>query len=404
MGRLPRREYGTARRLWIPSRSVPAWGHGRQRQPPFGYAVAGQPYQLRYSAYRRRGCRSQSGCCRRLHTKRICEKDGKEVPWDETARIVEVGNREVVDFERDVYPILDAKCMACHNLAINENQKFSNTTRPFQTLSSSSPILPGAALGNITENISGGNSNYNALWVTGTKHLSHGLQFDASYTWSKSLDYNSRNFQPLTVQNSLDPAGDYGPSDFDARHRFVISPLYELPFKGHRLTEGWRLSGILQLQSGNPLNVTVANSALTGVGNLRPDLLATPVIANQLRSDGNIQWFAPNSVCDPRPKGVCPAGAQFELPTFGVVHFGNMTAGGFKNLDFSISKVTKITERISHELRLETFDLLNHPNFGNPGLSAQVTGNNFGVIRSTRFPTGDSGSARQLQFGMKLIF
>src|SRR5207244_10578759 len=108
------------------------------------------------------------------------------------------------------------------NLAINENQKFSNNTRPFRTLSPSSPILPGTILGNITENISGGNSNYNALWVTGTKHLSHGLQFDASYTWSKSLDYNSRNFQGLTVQNSLDPAGDYGPSDFDARHRFVI--------------------------------------------------------------------------------------------------------------------------------------------------------------------------------------
>ena len=295
------------------------------------------------------------------------------------------------------------------NLAINENQKFSNNTRPFRTLSLSSPILPGTILGNITENISGGNSNYNALWVTGTKHLSHGLQFDASYTWSKSLDYNSRNFQGLTVQNSLDPAGDYGPSDFDARHRFVISPLYELPFKGHRLTEGWRLSGILQLQSGNPLNVTVANSTLSGVGNLRPDLLATPIIVNQLRSDGGVQWFAPNSVCDPSTPGRCPAGAQFELPTFGGVHFGNMRRNSvigpsFKNLDFSIAKVTKITERVSHEFRLETFDLLNHPNFGNPGLSAAVISSSFGVIRSTRFPTGDSGSARQLQFGMKLIF
>lgn len=292
------------------------------------------------------------------------------------------------------------------NLAINENQ-ISNGARPFLTLSASSPILPGTRLGNITENISGGNSNYNALWVRGTKHLSHGLQFDASYTWSKSLDYNSRNFQGLTVQNSLDPRGDYGPSDFDARHRFVISPLYELPFKGHRLIEGWRLSGILQLQSGNPLNITVANSTLTGVGNLRPDLLATPVIVNQFTSAGNIQWLAPNSVCD--PNGVCPAGAQFALPTAGGVHFGNMSRNSvigpnFENLDFSISKVTKITERLRHEFRLEAFDLLNRPNFGNPGLTAQVNSSSFGVIRSTRFPTGDSGSARQLQFGMKLIF
>jgi hypothetical protein len=293
------------------------------------------------------------------------------------------------------------------NLSINQNQKLPGGTRPFAKLSPSSPILPGTTLGNITENISGGNSTYNALWVTGTKHLSHGLQFDASYTWSKSLDYNSRNFQGLTVQNSLDPRGDYGPSDFDARHRFVISSLYELPFKGHRVTEGWRLSGILQLQSGNPLNITVANSTLTGVGNLRPDLIGRPVIVNQINSSGNIQWFASNSVCDPNI--ACPPGSEFALPTAGGVHFGNMgrnsvVGPSFENLDFSISKVTRITERVSHEFRFETFDLFNHPNFGNPGLTAQVGSSSFGVIRSTRFPTGDSGSARQLQFAMKLIF
>jgi hypothetical protein len=223
------------------------------------------------------------------------------------------------------------------------------------------------------------------------------------------LDYNSRNFQGLTtVQNSLNPRGDFGLSDFDARHRFVISSLYEFPLKGHRLIEGWRLSGILQLQSGNPLNITVANSTLTGVGNLRPDLIATPVIVNQINGSGNIQWFGANSVCDPS-KAACPAGAQFELPIAGGVHFGNMGRNSvlgpdFQNLDFSISKLTRITERLSHEFRFETFDLLNHPNFGNPGLTALVGGSSFGVIRSTRFPTGDSGSSRQLQFAMKLIF
>ena len=294
------------------------------------------------------------------------------------------------------------------NLAINENQKFADGTRPFATLSPSSPILPGSKVGNITENVSGGNSNYNALWVTGTKHLSHGLQFDASYTWSKSLDYNSRNFQgQVTVQNSLDPRGDYGLSDFDARHRFVISSLYELPFKGNRLFEGWRLSGILQLQSGNPLNVVFANSTLTGTATLRPDLLATPVIVDHINSSGFIQWFAPNSVCDPTVG--CGTGAQFALPTAGGLHFGDMRRNSvmgpsFENLDFSITKVTKITERISNEFRVEAFDILNHANFGNPGLTAQVGSSSFGVIKSTRFPTGDSGSARQLQFGMKLIF
>jgi len=313
------------------------------------------------------------------------------------------------------------------NLAVNENQ-FINGLRPFAALSPASPILPGTPLGNITENISGGNSNYNALWVTGTKHLSRGLQLDASYTWSKSFDYNSRNFQGLTVQDSTNPRGDYGLSDFDARHRFVISSIYELPFHGNRLFDGWRLSGVLQLQSGNPLNILAGNApaiastgiptasiaSLTGAGTLRPDVIGTPVIVDQMTSSGSIQWIAPNSVCDPRPGGICPAGAAFALPVSfvggaNVLHFGNLQRNSvigpnFQNLDFSITKVTKIAERLSFEFRVEAFDILNRPNFGNPNLSAQVGSASFGVINSTRFPTGDSGSARQLQFGGKLIF
>ena len=89
-------------------------------------------------------------------------------------------------------------------------------------------------------------------------------------------------------------------------------------------------------------------------------------------------------------------------------------------MDFSLIKKTKINERFSHEMRFEAFDILNHPNFGQPGRGAQLVATNpalavsatnplipvstFGVINSTRFATGDSGSSRQLQFAMKLIF
>ena len=158
--------------------------------------------------------------------------------------------------------------------ALNLNQ-FVNGVRPFPTLSSTSPIFPAQCvgkptcpLGNITEQASIGNSNYNALWVTANKNLGKGLQFNASYTWSKSLDYNSRNFQGLTLQDSLNPRGDYGLSDFDVRNRFVISTVYELPFKGNRLFEGWRVSGVIQLQSGNPLNVTTGLPPLPDSGTL----------------------------------------------------------------------------------------------------------------------------------------
>src|SRR6202008_5179358 len=103
--------------------------------------------------------------------------------------------------------------------------------------------------------------NYNALWVTATKRMSKGLQFNGSYTWSKSIDYNSQSSQGVTLQDSYNLRGDRGLSDFDARHRFVISGLYELPFKGNQLVEGWQLSTIVQSQTGKPVTIVVNNAA-----------------------------------------------------------------------------------------------------------------------------------------------
>jgi hypothetical protein len=137
-----------------------------------------------------------------------------------------------------------------------------NGVRPYPLLSNSSPILPGSALGNITQAESSGNSSYNAIWVTARRRLTRNLQFDASYTWSKSLDYNSFSTQGVVAQNSYDLVGSRGLSDFDARHRFVVSALYELPFHKNQWVDGWQLSAIVQFQSGNPLNVITTNSTV----------------------------------------------------------------------------------------------------------------------------------------------
>ena len=98
----------------------------------------------------------------------------------------------------------------------------------------------------------------------------HGFQFNASYTFSKSLDYTSQNGQGIVIQNSLNPAGDKGLSDYDARNRFVMNFIYDLPFKGNRLVDGWQIGSIISDQSGNPVNLQ-ANATgiggLTGVGN-----------------------------------------------------------------------------------------------------------------------------------------
>ena len=296
------------------------------------------------------------------------------------------------------------------HLRISRNlNQFVNGVRPFATLASTSPILPGAAVGNIAEVDSGANSSYNALWVTATKRLSHGLQFNASYTLSKSIDYNSQNSQGIVVQDSNNIRGDRGLSDYDARHRFVVSALYELPFKGNRLVEGWQLSTIMQLQSGNPVNILAGNPAglnaasFTGVATLRPDLLGPITVT------GNPTQYFNATVCDPRTP--CPAGSVFGLPIngAGAFHFGNLGRNvvigpGFANTDFSVLKTTKITESVRAQFRAEFFDVFNHANFGQPGRIAQVGSTTFGVISNTRFATGDSGSSRQVQFALKLIF
>ena len=284
----------------------------------------------------------------------------------------------------------------------NINQ-FINGVRPFQRLSASSPIRPGQVLGNITEIGSGGNSSYNALWISANQRLTYGLQFNASYTWSKSIDYNSLNSQGVVVQDSYNVRNDRGLSAYDARHRFVTNLIYEMPFKGNRLVEGWQLSSIVQLQSGNPVTIVTNLQAVTGVANTgRPDLIGPINVLGRPE-----KWFD-NTVCDPRVS--CPAGTVFALPVTGsALRFGNfgrnvVTGPDFKNVDFSIIKNTNITESVRIQFRTEFFDIFNHANFGQPGTIAATNSSTFGVITNTRFPTGDSGSSRQIQFALKVIF
>jgi hypothetical protein len=113
------------------------------------------------------------------------------------------------------------------------------------------------------------------------------------------------------------------------------------------------------------------------------------------------QWFANKSVfVSPCTPAVPPS----KLPT---CHLGNLGRDSiigpdFLNTDFSITKDTRIIERFNLQFRSEFFDIFNHPNFGNPVLN--VTSASFGEILSTRFPTGDFGSSRQVQFSLKLMF
>jgi hypothetical protein len=297
------------------------------------------------------------------------------------------------------------------DLPVNINQ-FINGVRPYPALATTSPIDPGLPLANIISYESAANSDYNALWITVTKRFSKGLQLNSSYTFSKSIDDASRTNLASTggPQNSYDIRGDRGLSDFDARHRWVFSGIYDLPYGGsNRLAQGWRISTIVQLQSGNPLNFHTSNTSFTGLGTLRPSVTGPVDVAFTPSTDGNAT--RETYIQNPSVFYCGTAGNQSCTGAAGAV-FGNLGRNviigpGFANVDLALVKDTKITERITWEIRAEAFDLLNHANFSQTGANPAfdtLGGATFALLTATRNPPGDSGSSRQLQLAMKLIF
>lgn len=294
-----------------------------------------------------------------------------------------------LNFQRELTPGLSAMVgyfgsKGTHLIIRRNINQPVNGVRPYPALSESSPILPGTPLGNITQVEGSGNSSYNALWITASQRLSHGLQFNASYSWSKSLDYNSFSTQGVVVQNSYDLRGDRGLSDFDARHRLVVSAIYELPFHRSRFAEGWQLAAIVQAQSGNPVNIVTSNSTVNGVANtLRPD------VTGPINITGSVERWFDTSVFTP-------------VERFGSLGRNAVIGPRFDNTDFSIIKNIKFGDNLRAQFRAEFFDLFNHANLGQPG--SVVGSPAFGRITNTRFPTGESGSSRQVQFALKLTF
>ncbi len=318
----------------------------------------------------------------------------------------------------------------------NINQPFVTngsygSTRPFPTLPLTSPVIPAQCtnaanpcrISNFNQVNSVGNSNYNAVWIKA---------FLASYAYSKALDYNSlSSAESLVLQNAYNPRGDYGLSEYDVRNRFVLSGFYELPFKGNRLVSGWQFGVVQQAQTGSPLTPTLAIGPGAGISlTVRPDLL------QHVSGGGDpTAYFSNHTLCEPfngTPSGSAPSipacattpNAAFAVPcTFssipttagsnnypvvaGTRHPGTLgrdaiIGPGFLDTDFSVTKNTKINERFNLQFRSEFFDIFNQANFGNPVLT--LTSSSFGKIQSTRFPTGDFGSARQIQFALLLKF
>ena len=302
----------------------------------------------------------------------------------------------------------------------NENQATGpvGSLHPYQTLSLTSPIDPGVAIAsNITEVNSISSSNYNGMWAVISKNMSHGLYVSANYEWTKSMDINSLGSQGgLNLQDSNNPSGNYGLSDFDTRNHFAGTAIYALPFKGNRLVSGYEFSTIIQYQTGNPVNITAGSSSYNGVtGLVRPNLVGPVTRHKSQGAIANVTYLPQSLVCPIGPTLAAPNGCSLQIqatqatPTSTIIYtgIGNIernggTGPGFADVDLSAEKDTKIFEGLNFKLRIDAFDILNHPNFGQP--SGNTQSSTFGQISSTRFAISDGGSSRQLQLSGKFTF
>jgi hypothetical protein len=310
-------------------------------------------------------------------------------------------------------------------ITTNENQATGPIGSPhlYSTLSPNSSIDPNVSIAsNIPEVNDISSSNYNGMWATLSKSMSHGLEFNVNYEWTKSMDLNSLGSEgSLTAaggapQDSSNPRGNYGLSDFDTRNHFAGTGIYNLPFKGNRLVSGYQLSTIVQYQTGNPVNILASSSNYNGLtGAIRPNKVGTITTHKSQGSIANVTFIPQSNVCPIGPTLGVPAGCSLQIqatqatPTAPIVYTGvgdiqrnAVTGPGFADVDLSGEKDTKLFENLNFNLRVDAFDILNHPNFGQP--SGNVQSSTFGQISATRFATSDGGSSRQLQISGKFIF
>ena len=221
------------------------------------------------------------------------------------------------------------------------------------------------------------------------KHFSHGLQFLASYTWSKSFD-NASSFEESV--DPLDPAKSRSLSLFDARQRFVFSGYWQIPKSSfvnwtRHVVNGWALSSILTLQSGFPIRIT-SNDDLELMNSFDYESVGEPQMVAPFRR------LAPQKsggyVFDPTAFADAPLGQIGNAPR-------TLCCGpAIANLDLGVHKTISLREGTDLEFRTELFNAFNHTQFFNP--DGNITdGALFGQVSRVRDP-------RLIQLALRLTF
>ena len=279
----------------------------------------------------------------------------------------------------------------------------------------------------ITYKTAAGSSWYNSFQFGLLKRLGHGLQMQSSYTFSKIIDETQGDIAAENTASSTtgsDPSHrktDRALADFDVRHNLRLTAIYQIPSVLGRegilgsILNGWRVSGILSLQSGYPFTVGVgSNISLSegggSGGSDRPNLLPG-------RNNGNITsgttagcpGVAPGQELGTRELWFDPCAFTLQPAGFlGTAGRNILTLPGLANVDFSLVKdipVKRLGEGGKFEVRIEAFNILNRANFGVPARSV-FSGTGPVVALSTAGVINDTGlnRSRQVQFALRLLF
>ena len=299
-----------------------------------------------------------------------------------------------------------------------------------------------ARFGAVTQFATGANSHYNGLQLTAMKRLSHGLQGQVNYTFSRCMDTVSNGgFLQFSAGAILSPlpgelARDYGPCDYDIRHNLSAQYVYQLPGKVRNrvlgyAVNGWQVSGTAFFHSGIPFSVLSTPYSANGDGIVQgsgpqfasvvPGVpLYTHHTIPSVTQPGTLQWLNPDafrSSVDPST-GACFEGDSPQNCQFGNLGRNSLRGPDFVWSDFYLSKYFPLTEKMKLRFDIQFFNLFNHPNFalpsmvlaGIPGKPFTQTG--FGALTYTTSPPtgllgvglGGDSTPRMIAFQARLEF
>jgi hypothetical protein len=240
---------------------------------------------------------------------------------------------------------------------------------------------------------SGSSSTYHALQVTLKKRLSMGLQFEGSYTWSKSMDNGEGGFQDSNAIRLSRAV-----TDLDVPHRLVLNYVYELPFgRGRHFLRnapkladvflgGWMIDGITSYQSGTAFGVSATNVCRCFNQASYANSKGFSGKLEGAAEDRLAKWFDTTAFSQPDP---------FTIGTMGP-RSADLRVDKVANWDLGASKEFRPTERVHIKFRADALNAANHPRFSGPNTS--VTSGSFGQV------TGQSNAPRQVQLGLKVTW